>query len=151
MRFPCYCYDCYLENSALKKEYVYIRYSNKAKQTILAETLAKQVGFIGKCTLNDIKKVEDHLQDYQILVISNANDFEFVYVDSPKVKKIVVLYSNFQFDNNRKTSTFWIRWKDLFFMVIMEAKYPFLGSIPKTSTGGFAFNTSYHLIVRLIT
>ena len=43
-------YDCYLENSALKNEYVNISNSNKAKQTILADILAKETGIIGKFT-----------------------------------------------------------------------------------------------------
>ena len=33
-------YNSYLENFALKNEYVYISKSNKAMQTILGETLA---------------------------------------------------------------------------------------------------------------
>ena len=44
------------------------------------------------------ENIEDHLKDYQILVVSNENNYEFVYVGSPKIKKIVLLYSNYHLD-----------------------------------------------------
>ena len=89
----------FLENPNLKNEYDNIIKSNKNKQTretyILADALSINVNH--KCSIVEIKKAEEYLEIYQLLVIS-GEDFDFVYVGPPKDKKIVLFHHKDHFD-----------------------------------------------------
>ncbi len=64
------------------------------KQTLRAQELAKAIGFNQDmtATLEIIKKVEEYIKTYQILIISKDEDYQFVYVGSQKDDQIILLH-----------------------------------------------------------
>jgi hypothetical protein len=49
-------------------------------------------------TLEIIKKVEEYIKTYQILIISKDEDYQFVYVGSQKYDQIILLHKNNHYD-----------------------------------------------------
>ena len=70
------------------------------KQTLRAQELAKAIGFNQDmtATLDIIKKVEEYIKNYQILIISKDEDYQFVYVGSQKDDQIILLHKNNHYD-----------------------------------------------------
>ena len=65
-----------------------------------AERLAKRMKFNEHTIISlvEIKQIELHLKEYQILVVSDTDNFDFIYVGERKDKQIVLFFHDSHFD-----------------------------------------------------
>ena len=85
----------YLKNSELKYSYDQIIDSPRSKkQQVAAERLAKEMKFNEHTIISlvEIKQIELHLKEYQILVVSDTNNFDCIYVGRERIKKLFFFF-----------------------------------------------------------
>ena len=99
----------YIQDKSKRNEYKQIINSNQSKKpTIESQRLAKEmnIDLNVKCSIAEIKRAEEYLKIYQMLVISSENDFEFIYAGAKKDKQIILFHHNNHFDYVRSLPAF---------------------------------------------
>jgi len=90
----------YFINSELKYSYDQIIDSPQSKkQQVAAERLAREMKFNEHTIISlvEIKQIEQHLKEYQVLVVSDTNNFDFIYVGA-RIKKLFFFFHDSHFD-----------------------------------------------------
>ena len=85
----------YFINSKLKYSYDQIIDSTQSKkQQVAAERLAREMKYNEHTIISlvEIKQIEQHLKEYQVLVVSDTNNFDFIYVGA-RIKKLFFFFS----------------------------------------------------------